>query len=276
MTNRQVIYTCKLVAAGNSPAAVKLHLFLMITGLKVFKNPYGGDSDTTLYIGKDHWTVSADQMTFVLQTLDWLFNVSEDEKSSIKPGPVRNPLPEISSYTGPADGLANITYGEFMRCEQIYSEMSADASKISAMISCLWRRRSPGLTPHSHNYNGDLRTPYNDHLYDRNVKRFSSVSEGEKLAALMFYLGSKLHLSKLYPDAFSSQGSTEVSKKKTVPLLDHLKVVTTLAGDDITKTEAIMKKNLYEVLSLMQKLRDQAKAVQEEYDKIKRKNKTKR
>lgn len=275
MTNRQVLYACKLVAAGSTPVEVKLHLFLMITGLKVFRVPFGGNSDTTFYIGKDHWTLSSEQMAVVLKTLDWIFDINDD-RAVIKPGPVRNPLPDIGSFAGPADGLANITYGEFMRCEQIYSEIDADPEKVTALLSCLWRRRSPGMSIKSPNYAGDLRTPYNDHQFDRNLKRFAPVSPGEKLAALMFYLGSKIHISNLYKDAFNSGGSPDDSKKKSVPLLDHLRVVNTLAGDDLTKTDAIMKKNLYEVLALMQKLREQAKAMEEYYENLKRKNKNKK
>ena len=192
-------------------------------------------------------TLTALQVSDLISTLDFLFESNKKNNIYLVSHRVNNPFPSLKhrhkEYYGPDDRLTNLIFNEFMSCENHYFEFlkTKDDIHLNKLLAVLFRKEMPDFLPHSLDYSGDRREPFNDHLVETNAKRLKAVSPVTKLAIFFFYQGCRNFIISTFTNVFNGSASKK-SAFGMLPLVDAL------SNGDVTKNNAIKNSLLYDVM----------------------------
>lgn len=259
LTREQLMKLMDMYNKQYNLAEVSVKLLLIITGIKVvyygkfkvevYKNPY---EEYVFRYGNNIFIVDLKDIIHATSCLQFLFRIEtiNDQKVYILDSKLsKNLLPEIKfkwfrKWYGPADGLKNLTFSEFIHAETAFDRIanSKDDKYIDQLIAILYRQRGP-VKESSKKYRGDLRESFNDFHIDRNAKIASRIPDNLKAAIMLYYQGCRYSITKLFPEVFSGSGG---SKEETFK--SYMNLVEVLSGYDITKKANIRNAYLYDVL----------------------------
>lgn len=256
LTPDQFLRIAELSIEAMPVAEFRLKLFLTITGLRVSNKPEVFiDEDPCYYLkhGKtNEYLVSVVELTNICKLMDFLFEVPDDEDEEkervyrLHSKLTKQLLPEIKHrnevYTGAADGLNNLLFAEYIHLETAYVAFNKTRKQqfLNRMVAILYRpyRQDDVIS-------GDNRMEFNDALLDRDAQMMDSLEKKYKNAVFLWYEGCRNFLGKTFPEVFYSGESGGV-KRDTFE--SFLYLVNALTDNDVTKTEAVRRSYLYEVM----------------------------
>jgi hypothetical protein len=101
-------------------------------------------------------------------------------------------LPSGKKYYGPQDYLRNISFIEFIRCEEAFGKFkkTGDVKFLDRMVAVLYRPKKEEYDPEK-DKTGDIREEYNDYILDRRAAIAGQVHLHVRLAVLHFYHGCR-------------------------------------------------------------------------------------
>ncbi|WP_299755308.1 hypothetical protein [uncultured Pontibacter sp.] len=176
--------------------------------------------------------------------------------------------PQLTScwYHGPADLLVNVTFSEFTTAEKYFFRYlkSGNASSLDCFIATLYRpqRWFHSLRRRLGNYQGDNRTPFNEHLVVTRAQKLARLNDTEKAAILTWYRGCRLMLERLYPDVFSVE--SEESKSNKVSSWEP--VLRGMAGGKFGDVAATGKAQAHQILAEMNEQLEEAKKIKSKHE----------
>jgi hypothetical protein len=210
--------------------------------------------------------------------LEWLLTRAAPDSDgkpqdrSLNPRITINLIPEIMvqgrKWYGPADGLTNISFHEYMVAETHTMDFlrTADDAHMCKVIATLYRPADAGADPSSPAFSGDLREPFNDFLVEARANDVATLDSSIRTAIMLFYYGCRYHIRNMFPEPFA--GAAASAHGNT--LRSYLDLVTALSHNDVTKNEEIRRTNLYEVMISLQHMVKEANAMKKSFEKIKK------
>lgn len=245
LTKYQLIYLVALVNKNITSEEIKLKLLLYCMEATVYsydkrKTGY----DYLIKSGKKKYTLSAEEVTVICQMFDYLFT-EYNGQIVLYPTLTKNPFPETKcgcrSVYGPADGLTNINYQQFVDLQIWQSQLDKNKSAVNEFISVIYLRSE---------YNSEQNFKYTSpHL-------IATMSPTVKTIILWFYLGCLAFIEKKFPLPFSGSGG----KGNVVD--GQMRIIDALAENKVINKDLVRKSLLYDALYTMQLAAEQSAKMQ--------------
>ncbi|MBD2700150.1 hypothetical protein IC229_05855 [Spirosoma sp. BT702] len=162
-------------------------------------------------------------------------------------------------YYSPAEGLGNLTFGEFM-----YADQAHKVGNLARLSAILYRRTGKLASL------DDVRQPFDSRRLDRDQHYFQQLDP-----ALLHLIGAQYEaclrsLQRHFSLVFSVADEA-TAKSKGTDSAGWLDVAINMAKLDPTKVPQIEQQNLYLVLKVLNEGIRQAEELEEQLDKMKRK-----
>lgn len=265
LTPGQLIAFCKLSMHESNPARLKVKLLLNFCDLKLIRKRMvkgiGYDYQWFRHQGK-RILLSTEVINAITESIIAIFyRKTEEGNYSVDPDLHRNLILPfrvgMRKYCGPADGLTNISFKEFILAETYYSKYIETQKErfLNGLVATLFRPKKL-INIKSRKYTGDERIRFNDYLIEHDAAKLQKLNPAVKHAIRYFYIGCRRMLCQLYPHVFSSGGGS-VSDTDTFNM--YLDLVDTLANNDPTRKELIRDQPLHEVLNSLNNIAANAK-----------------
>jgi len=234
LTNEQLLFLIGLVNKNISAEEIKLKMFLFCIRGRVRER--NEDFSFRIKIGKLNYDMSAEETFAICEIFSYLF-IEKENQIQINPQLVKNPFPVIRigwvKLYGPADGLTDYSYQQFMELQIAQSEAGASPKEMDMFLSLMYHRK-----------NG------------KQSKLFRFVSARKKVAILWFYLGCMNFFQKKWPLPFSGESSSDIVD-------GQMRIVDALAKNDVTKKKQVRDSDLYEAFYTMQIAAEEAEKLKE-------------
>lgn len=283
LTGEQLYLISKLSNVSIPVNDFKLKLLLAILNFKVVNTSWKQVTDTDYFFRCDKYKrtyrISAEDFAYiVINSLKFLF--TEVKENGIVTAVLnckltRNIIPSIKTKTeilyGPADGLTNMTFKEFIHCETFLSKYRETKSQtyLDKIIATLYRPQVANYNPTDVNYKGDIREEFNDFLIDDRAIHLQNLDVNIKHSILLFYDGSRSFMASQYKNVFSKSGTSGTSSKNDT-FISLMKVVNTLAKNDPSKIEEMSNVLVYIALLSLDEMIAESKKMQENFNKNKK------
>ena len=105
----------------------------------------------------------------------------------------RNLIPRIGRFYGPADGLTNISFFEYIDAHHSYIEFidTLNPVALDRLVAILYRPRKwfAGLRSRLNSWDGQLRIHYNDNQVDKRQKKVKLLPYHHKYAVFLWFRG---------------------------------------------------------------------------------------
>lgn len=271
LTTDQFLTVASLSEKKMSLARFQLTLFTAFTKLRVLQKK-------EIYLNHQYYyylahgitrefLVSLEQLALICRWFDFMLQPSDEQNTAftVNYTGIRNLVPVIpASYGmlhGPADGLSNLLFSEY-----IYAETAFDAFKRTGrwkyalrLAAILYRPEKNNLNQDSPDYNGDPRESFNDFLVTERCKKLESLDTKYISAVLMWYSACREWIRKTWPEPFEADSaSTSVDA-----FTGFMKMVTTLANNDVTRSDQVRQSYLYDIMFTLQALAVENKRIRE-------------
>ncbi len=202
----------------------------------------------------------------LLNTLTW---IGQDDADAVFPAQFRlysyqygSPLVLVKQlldrrrYYGPAAGLKNCTFAEFMFADVAFQKR--DWPKLAAILF-----RPAGSDP------ADARQPFDRHQVEARAKRFAQLDEALLERIAFAYACSLMSLKKHFRFVFQESGeeSTATGGKQA----NWLDVAISMVKLDATRVAEVEKLNLYLALKVLNEQIRQNEETKAHYDKLNKK-----
>lgn len=247
LTSQQLLLLAKTFNSSTELEELKVKLLFYFSGIRVMQKPIvlvDNEPHCWLQYKKTRLIVSAHSLSFVSAPFLKFFR-EEKEGYIIDPLLTRQLIPSLrisrfATVYGPADGLSNITFNEFIHAETAYSDYLKynDEKYLDKLIGILYR--APGGKN-----SGDVRKPFDDYLVDEYAKKVQHIDPAIKKAIRWYYEGSKVHIAGLFPNVFR-KGS---GGKQTDVFKSFLDIADELSGNNPAENERTLNTQLYTVLN---------------------------
>jgi hypothetical protein len=226
LSAKEILFLLKLTLNNISPQECKVRMFLFCIKANVKQKRNGM---YLLKIGQEKYFVSPDWVNEQAEKLDFLLSQPDEQGNRyIYPKLTRNPFPIIKSrfrkLKGPADGLIDITYDQFIYLQTYQNQIQNIEKAIDFFVSVIYLYKSKS-----------------------NLKLVSHLSQEVKMAIFWFYLGCLDFISEKFPLTFSGGGEAKGSVYE-----NQMRIVNTLANGDVTKKPEVRNANLYDALYSME------------------------
>ena len=173
--------------------------------------------------------LSAEQITQIADIFNYLF-IRQKDVININPLLTRNPLPVIEvsgkKLYGSADGLTDITYGQYAMLTAYFHEMERQPEAINDFIAMIYHR------------DGEDKGQAND------IKKIPTLY---KMLIMWYYIGCLDFIANKFPRVFSGGGE----KSNLTPFENQMRIIDMLADNDVTRKEAVQNSKLYDCLYTM-------------------------
>jgi hypothetical protein len=273
ISQEQYLQVAKLSTRELSLAEFRVLMLMAVTGMRVARKHHvliDGKEYFYLQHGLTHeFLVSAGQLLAICQSFDFMFRKEgmpdEEPVYTLQFSGVKQLIPEIQSpyglLYGPADGLSNLTMAEYIKTETAYSEWIRSHKLHHALqiMAVLWRPGKKGYNPDT-DTTGDRREAYNPFTVDANAGRLAAMPREYANGVLMWYESCQRFIRDKWPEIYEG----EQSKEKVDAFTGFMRLVTSLADNDVTKAEAVRAAYLYDTLFSLQSMAKQYKKMKEQ------------
>lgn len=196
-----------------------------------------------LFFGK----LRLDELELILLELMPLTHFLFEKESNL----TRQLLPKIRipwSLTwlhGPTELLGNVSFLEYMKAEAAFLKYhrTKDEHHLNRLVAILYRPKSRRKAT-ADEAQPDNREKFNEALVEKREQLVSRLPLGTRLAVLLFFVGSRHQMTKMYKEVFPEPEPGEKPKKGGLGWPGVLK---TLAGD-LKSYEPTAEQNIHTVL----------------------------
>lgn len=253
LTGSQLLWITKLVSRDIGFQELKLKMLFRFSGIRVILRKsilIKGIEHFWIKFNRKEILISPSTLAFITGSFDCFFQGKSDNKWIVNSTLTKQLLPRIRIkgryYYGPADGLSNITFREFIFTETYLNAYNTtdDIKNVDNLIAVLYRP-SGKIKENSINYNGDKRERFNDNIIDIRAKKMTFLPDEYKQAILYYYEGCKKHIFALFPNVFS-EGGGNITEKSTFEIF--MDIVDELANNEPSKHEQTLDVMLYSAL----------------------------
>ena len=209
----------------------------------------------------NEFLISEIDILFITSAFDFMFHCkksdTEDAVYTLHFREVRNLLPQIETRIGtlygPADGLSNILLSEYIHAETAWSNFRKSGKYHFAvrLFAILYRPESKEADINSPLFNGDRREPFNDFLLHTRTADLMVTNKGTIAVVVMWYEACREFINRKWPEVFDGGSEPE---EKTDAFTGFMKMVNSLANNDVTKNNEVRQSYLYDVMFTLQSI----------------------
>lgn len=251
LTPEQMLHLVKLTQTDIPVETVKVHMLLyclkacVTRHRKIYGDNYrisvGKESENVRFsVRRKNYLLTPEEVCSLAGLFGFLFERERDyygntKRYYIKPLRFANPYPtvriRVRKFTGPDDGLYDITFEQFIYMQTYLDAMQQDAQKIDHLLACLWHRGKY----------------FDINRLDADAALLHHLPEAKKMVMYWFITGCIINLGEQFPRVFSGNSG---SIRQNV-FDSQLRLLDTLASSDMTKKDAVRKGNLIDALYTM-------------------------
>jgi hypothetical protein len=271
LTGEQFLLVAALCESRMSLAKFRLTLFTSFTDLRVLpKKEVYLNRQYYFYLAHGitrEFLIASTELFQICTCFDFMLQPVDEARTSYKVNYtcIANLLPSFPApyaiLHGPADGLSNLVYAEYIHAETAYDAFLRTGKWEHALrlAAILYRPEVKNLNLNSPEYNGDCREPFNDFFVSGRALKLRAVDSKYITAVLMWYAACRSWIIKRWPEPFEESGPVE----KTDVFTGFMKMVTSLANNDVTRTEKVRQSYLYDIMFTLQALAVENKRLNE-------------
>lgn len=219
-------------------------VYMLLYCLKAHVAPHKkrfGDRSLVITLGghKRKYLFTPEEINNLGNIFSFLFEKENDAHDHtiryyIKPIRFINPFPSLviqkETFTGPDDGLYDITFEQFIYMQTYLDAMRQDAQKLSPLLACLWHR-------------GER---FDINKLETDTALLHQLPDTTKMVMYWFITGCIINLGEQFPRVFSGSGSVSRNVFDS-----QLRLLDTLAGSDMTKKDAVRQGKFMDALYSM-------------------------
>ena len=229
MTKEQLVFLIKLSFRSEvSYVEMQLKFFLFCIKATVRENV--GFGLFMIKTSQGRHALFADELTAVLTTFDYLFDVNDNNIYQLSPKLTINHFKRVRCRCkylhGPGDALENITYEQFVWLQTWQSQLNANPDAVNQFINVIYATQSDKRSLSS-------------------VRRMSKIA---KTGILWYFQGTMSFLHQQFPHVFTSGDDN----KKTNVFDYQQRIIDSLAEGDVTKKKQVRQSLLYDALYSME------------------------
>lgn len=237
---KELLYLVKLTQTDTPIETLKVHMLLYCLKAHVAHHRKSYGKQVCISIDKKKYLLTPEEVCCLADIFTFLFEHEtgqngDTQRYYIKPLLSVNPYPTIrlrmQRFTGPDDGLFDITFEQFMYMQTYLDAMQQDPQKINHLLACLWHRGNA----------------FEINNLETDAALLRRLPEVQKMVMYWFVNGCTIALANGFPRVFSGTGG---SIKHNV-FDSQLRLLDTLANSDMTKKDAVRKGNLIDALYTM-------------------------
>lgn len=261
----QLIKIAELADKGLSHHEFRISLLRILIGIAVLKKPEIVIDGVTYYYFRhgitSEFLISEIDINFITSIFDFMFRKqtpdTPQDTYALHYREVRNLVPEIKTAIGtlhgPADGLSNILLSEYIHAETAWSNFRKSGKFHFAvrLFAILYRPEAAGINTKSPDYKGDRREPFNDFLLSDRTAALINTNRGSIAIVVLWYEACREFINSKWPEVF--EGGTEPAEK-TDAFTGFMKMVNSLADNDVTKNNEVRQSYLYDVMFTLQSI----------------------
>jgi hypothetical protein len=252
----------------------RIALLKILMGITVSKKKEFVIHNVTYYYfnhGITHeFLISEIDIAFITSAFDFMFQKTAKDESddvyTLHYNEVRNLLPAINTpiglMYGPCDGLSNLLLSEYIHAETAWGNFRKTGKYHFAvrLFAILYRPEAKGTDTSSPNFTGDRREAFNDFLLAERTGALMATERGNVAIVVMWYEACREFINRKWPEVF--EGGTQTTEK-TDPFTGFMKMVNSLANNDVTQVEKVRQAYLYDVMFTLQSLIVQTREMKE-------------
>lgn len=229
-TQDQLLFLASLFDRDRTAQEVKLQLLLYTLNAQINRYKRTDGDGCRLSIGRKTYYLLPEVLVGLSEVFDFLFKESKEGQTYLDIRLTKNPLPVISTKKtelyGPEDGLANLSYGQFVMLRTWQQQMSVNLeNSLDNLIAVMYKENS---------FNTDE---------DGNPLLIKDLRHEIKLVVYWFYLGSMAFIQERFPRVFP--GGTESGGD----VFDgQMRLIDEMASGDVTKKSQVKKSLLYDAI----------------------------
>lgn len=235
-------YLVKITQQDTPLETIKIYMLFYCLKAHVasHKERYGNRS--LIIIKKGHkrkYLFTPEEINSLAGIFSFLFEKESDAHGNttryyIKPMRFSNPFPSIlireETFTGPDDGLYDITFEQFIYMQTYLDAMQQDSGKLPLLLACLWHR-------------GER---FDINKLETDAALLHQLPDAMKMVMYWFITGCIINLGEQFPRIFSGSGTVSRNVFDS-----QLRLLDTLAGSDMTKKDAVRQGKLMDALYSM-------------------------
>jgi hypothetical protein len=272
LTADQVEALARLSVYEFTEAEIKLRLLMHCLKCRVQQKPFVKIQNIEHYYVKinkqNAFLISALDLAFASSCFDFLFEQGYkgafiSSKLSVNHFPVLK-IKRKSLY-GPANLLRNCIFAEWMVTETHYANYlkTKDEKHFSKLIATLYRPAKRNATEAE--IATDARETFHDALIEKRAKLIAHIKPWQRVAVMMFYSGVRDNFARMFPNLFDTQQTGKADKTDTFSYMTRINDM--LAGEDVTKKEAVRQTNLIDILINLEEKVKANKKIEKEFKK---------
>lgn len=238
---KELLYLVKLTQTDIPVENLKVHMLLYCLNGHVDRYRKKYKQNVCFVIQGKKYLLTPEEVHSLSNLFTFLFEQETDRGGEtvryyIKPKRFINPYPGVcirmEKFTGPDDGLYDITFEQFIYMQTYLDAMQQDPQKINHLLACLWHRKAT----------------FDINRLDNDAALLRHLPEAQKIVLYWFINGSIINLSGHFPRIFCGEENSNV---KHNVFDSQLRLLDTLANSDMTKKDAVRKGSLMDALYTM-------------------------
>ncbi len=259
----QILAVGELAEKGLSNYEFRIALLRMLTGITVLqKKEIVIDEETYYYFRHGITTqslISETDIAFIASAFDFMFRKKTTETDEtvylLQYKEIRNLVPEIKTdigkLYGPADALSNLKTSEYIHAETArYNFLKTGKYHFAVrLFAILYRPEAPGVDITSPDYTGDRREAFNDFLLGERTAALMNTPKGCISIVVMWYEACRDFMEVKWPEVFEN---VEGTAEKTDPFTGFMRLVNSMANNDVTKSDQVRQTYIYDTMFALQ------------------------
>lgn len=250
ITNEQFRYIAILLGTKLNPHEMLVKLFMFITGIEAADGYFtvGEKPYVSVKIEKEKFLISSEELAYATTLLQWIFHERRKESGEIiyefRCDRINNPVPKLQCgktiLHGPADGLTNITWGEYIYASSNlywYAKLKQTSFLVKA-AAVLYREEGEHT-------DSDCRIPFDS---DKCEYRELIIHKAP-IAALhtinLWFQACQAFLKNKFPHPYEGGGTSTNDN----PFDNYIRMTTAMAQHNAPSLSDWMKTELYVVLA---------------------------
>lgn len=234
-------------------------------------------------LGKKIVLINEHDLLRLAKLLQWIFKITpadtpdQPDVYQLQPKMVHNVLSVYNKLHGPANSLHNLKFDEYTQAEYHYHSYchSNDPNQLHQLIATLWRKPVKNLTEKSATYQGDLREPFNSFLVKKNAEQVAKWPQHYQHTAFLFYTSCRTAIAHKYGHLFTYSKTNETNQNNesgyqnpAIASFNTNEDLAYIVAREFKKTiEDVNQMYMNEVLGIVNRLRQEAKALESQYAK---------
>ena len=229
LTVGQLLFLHGLVTGNVSVQEVKIKMLLYCLDANVCSSRLSRGDWYAIEIKKNVFHLSKSEVVELTALFDFLFAVNEAGDTVFNIQLTKNPFPTVEinelKYSGPSDGLVDLSYGQFIMLQTVQSMMLSDFGYIDNFLAVIYKQ---GAFVACEDGEGAV---------------FKSLDADVKGVIFWWYLGCMNFIADKFSNVFGGESSAGGSVFDS-----QMRIVDALADGDVTKREGVKRALLFDAL----------------------------